>query len=292
MVYAVALALHKNRNPQASAGSMMATVTTVKSNDSGQIERDNHPDRTWSMEFHKDSEGEYDKKLRRAIYKFLGTVAEVAKLHKESGTDYALPVIWGLEDSEFNPSTLADYLKTNLSEIFGKLVGSTVPYFEQSLISSFYSYSIFQNVETYLFPRYYINNKQNNGQTANQNSENVEEYLEKLFKLALDGNSLAIKELNTIVREHGEYYGSQRALIRRSRFVSPGVRNQNGENIFSQILKELNLKEVFTKALKQAAGIEHNICVKLEGDERRRPFEDVAMTYVQDMLDSIPVEDW
>lgn len=291
MVYAVALALHKNRNPKAGAGSMMATVTTVKSNDSGQIERDNHPDRTWSREFHKDSEGEYDEKLKTAIYQFLGTVAEVAKLHKESGTDYALPVIVGLEQSELEPRTLKEYLAEKFNYIFVRLRNQLDP--EVSIIDFFNEYSNQAKMNINVLLRFFLDqNELNNATTACELDEQVEQSLRENLRLAKEGNEKALEELTRLVKDIAYTIGNSKIIKFNSRFVFPGVKSKGGKLILNSILTGLNLKEVFTEVLKQAAGIKHNICVKLEGDERRRPFEDVAMTYVQDMLDSIPVEDW
>jgi hypothetical protein len=288
MVYTVALALHKNRDPNAYPGSMKATVTTVKSNDSGQIERDDHATRTWALEFHQDEDGGYDNKLKVAIYRFLGTVTEVAKLHQESGTDYALPVIVGLEQGELKPQTLREYLAENFEYIFSKLPNQRHP--ENSVIDFFNEYFKQENLKTNLLLRFYHNEQKLNN--ATKEDVKLENLLRNNLEIAKQNNPMALMMLIHLVESVGKSYGRSRITKFNSRFVFPGVRNEDGELILNQIFRELNLRKIFTTALKKAAEIKHNICVKLLGDEKRRPFEDVAMTYVQDMLDKISVSDW
>ena len=113
-----------------------------------------------------------------------------------------------------------------------------------------------------------------------------------LFESAIAGSQQALQELTKLVEEVAETIGRSKIIKLNSRFVFPGVKNKEGQSILSTIISELSLREVFTTALKEAAGIKHNICVKLQGDEKRRPFEDVAMTFVKDMLENIPFSDW
>jgi len=286
-VYAVALALHKNRDRNASPGSMMATVTTVKSNDSGQIERDNDQKKTWEMEFHQDEFG-YNDKLKLAIYRFLGTVTEVAKLHQESGTKYDLPVIVGLDENSINPNSLTSYLKENFNYIFDGLPKQKHP--EDSVLDFFNKYFKEKNLKTNVLLRFYHNEQKLNN--ATEDDIKIEQSLRSILKEAKKNNPDALRILIRLVESVGKSYGRSRIITFNSRFVFPGVRDEDGELILNQIFSELNLREIFTTALKKAAEMKHNICVKLLGDEKRRPFEDVAMTYVQDMVDEIPVSDW
>lgn len=292
MVYAVALALHKNRDRNASPGSMMATVTTVKSNDSGQIERDDHAARTWEMEFHQDEYGDYNRQLRTAIYKFLGTVTQVAKLHQESGTTYALPVIVGLDENSINPEDLKSGIRDIFQDELRNLKSQSVGL---SLIVELFRHLLGNTPNKIEFIKgLYIDSEL--GQTFSE--EELEEakkqnsYLQQLKREAESSDKVtqvaALEELRQYTRICAE--AQKNILSRNTRFLNLRYPEQTvGENLISGIFRYFGLRELFIEEVKKIMSIKNNFTVKVNGDLPGRPFEDIARTIVQDMLDGLPL---
>jgi hypothetical protein len=309
MVYSTAFVLHKSSN-----GGLRASTTTVKSDSSGEIILDNSAaGQTWEKEIPNMSKSTTvqlsDDDLKKAFQNLIKTVVEVIRLHKKDVKDFPLPLIIGLEKSVINRNQLKDQLirifKASLDQLgidtedakqmtFDKFI----KLFIQKTLekNNLESKDIFIQVRDYLSTEEVANLGIETNQGA-QLSSDILEYESKLQKWVEQAKSglEALKKLRQHAITLGQGYASMMYPNHvGTRFLQIGGRKDPArKNLLSNnVLREFDLREVAQNAYRQFLNIKHHIFMKVPQDPNKRPFQDVAATYIRDIIAKIPINAW
>jgi hypothetical protein len=308
MVYSTAFVLHKSSN-----GGLGATTTTVKSNSSGEIVLDNSAEgQPWQKEIHNTSQSTTmelsNEDLKEAFKNLIKTVVEVIRLHKKDEKDYPLPLIIGLEKSVIDRNNLRD----KLIEIFkGSFVDLGID-IEQAKKMSFdkfielfiqktleknnlQSKDIFIQLRDYLSTEEVANLgiKTNQGNPLSSKILQFESQLKTWVEQAKSGLE-ALRQLREYAASLGQAYAkAMQQNYRGTRFLQIGGRKDPNVSdlLNNNVLREFDLREVAQNAYRQF-NIKHHIFMKVPQDPNKRPFQDVAATFIRDIIAKIPINVW
>ena len=311
MVYSMSFVLHKCN--EGKNGSLTATATTVKGNSADKIETDPDENRTWAQNIIKHGKKEADKQafrddLKANIVKFLTTVVQVAQLQKETGTEFPLPLTFGVDES-VNKTTLRDQIISFFKESFSEM-GIELENAKQMKFDAFMKLLIGKVLEMndmkasdfHLQVRDYLShdtvNKAglNTGEAPNAAVLEREGQLKEWVETAKRGIE-AMKELKKHAVTLGEAYGEtykQNPFLSGARFFQIGGRYdpKNRDLLSNNVIREFDLREIAQNALRRVLGIKHHVYMKVPHDDNERPFESVAKTFIKDILARVPVKSW
>lgn len=105
-----------------------------------------------------------------------------------------------------------------------------------------------------------------------------------IVRYAEAGNRACLERLRELVYCEGRVYGEtlKGRGAREQRFIQC---LGSKEDAMYKLIRTLDLRQDFVRGIRDVKDWRHNMCVKVPGDPKSKPFTDVAVTYLADQFD-------